>query len=99
MKVHIGTFKTLTTLYHDYDSCCWEIDKPEDSRMGEDYCILRKGSILKAYQLDNDEIGDYGYEIVLESTSNSWIGFESIDDLYNYQYVYEVKRPIEGSER
>ena len=60
MKVHIGTFKTLTTLYHDYDSCCWEIDKPEDSRMGEDYCILRKGSILKAYQLDNDEIGDYG---------------------------------------
>ena len=87
----LGVFKTNTTMYLDYEDNYWSCDKPE-GRYKEDYTLLRKGTVLKAYELEEPETIDFDiYNIKLVSNRNGYALFRNMEEIYRCIWLSEMK--------
>ena len=83
--------KLKRTLYFDYWAALWDWDKP-DGDYGQDYSLLRTGSIFKVYhtpeelkeiidELDLNEFAMQGCHIILADKKGNWFGYRNWDEL------------------
>lgn len=89
----IGLFKVNQTVYFNYDSCCWDKDKPH-GKYKEDYDLMRTGTLLQAYVLPKDEQiafdGDI-HKIECQNNKHS-VYFKDLKELYNCDWLNEIVR-------
>lgn len=91
MEKCLGIFKTNRTMYLDYYTNYWCTSIPW-GKNGKDYTILRNGSILKAYKLEELEIVDFDiYNIELFTTRNRTILFKNMKDVHKCSWLSEIK--------
>lgn len=87
----LGAFKTNTTMYLDYEYNYWNYYKPE-GRYKEDYTLLRKGTVLKAYELEEPETIDFDiYNIKLVNSKNAYALFRNMKVIYECEWLSEIK--------
>ncbi len=92
MSNYLGTFKSNQTIYHDYNSDCIDFNKP-DGKCGEDYVMLRKGTIFYAREIEKEKLGiEEKYNVILESNNGFWIYFENMAEVYKKEHLDEVYR-------
>lgn len=88
---YIATFKTNQTMYLDYEDNYWRDDKPE-GRYKEDYTLLRRGTVLKAYELEEPETIDFDiYNIKLVNSKNAYALFRNMEQVYRCIWLSEIK--------
>lgn len=91
MSKCLGTFKTNQTMYLPYNCGYWTDFKPDYGRYKDDYDLMRMGTVLKAYQLEEQECFDNEkYTIKLQNKTNI-VYFEDIKDLRECTWIDEVK--------
>lgn len=93
----LGIFKTNITMYLDYEDNYWSYDKPEGIYK-EDYTLLRNGTTLKAYELEEPETMGFDiYNIKLVNSKNAYALFRNIDDLYACVWLDKIKEVKEDA--
>ncbi len=88
--------KLTQTMYFDWHSGDLDRDKPS-GRCGDDYSVIRKGTIFDVYSdpidthnLYSDMGIDERYKIICVDKNLDWLGFDSLKELYECDYL-EVK--------
>lgn len=90
MKI-IARFKVNQTMYFNYASCYWDKDKP-NGKYKEDYDLMKKGAVLEAYKLDEDEYISCDGEICTIECSNGKhsVYFRNLNELYNCEWLDKI---------
>lgn len=95
MDKYIGKFKTNVTLYFDYNDGYWSDDKP-DGECNEDYDLLRKGSVMDAYELKEPFCDIDGNEHTILLQGCKGIYFPNIESVRECGWFDEVKSKKEA---
>lgn len=92
MNELIGTYRTNQIMYFDFYTCYWDKYKPESGKYKEDYDLMKTGTILKAFEVLEDDICFEGEIMTIECTNGKHtIYFRNLDDLYECDWLDEIK--------
>lgn len=93
--------KLICTMYNDFWSCNWDWVKP-DGKLGDDYLLLRKGSVFTVYftpeevkQINNDlDIPDT-YAVICADKKGNWFGYQDRIDFEKSRIWEMIERDVD----
>ena len=94
MKDYLMKLKTIRTLYNDLHESFWTDEKPtnyyDEARMGKDYLVIRKGTVLF---VKSDDYTLYGieYKYACVTKNGKQIFFETLEDIKNFGWIEVIE--------
>lgn len=87
MDKYIGKFRVNQTVYLNFWTDLWETNRPEN----ENYIVMRKGTILNAYELSGLEMFQNCECFIKLWNKRHKVYVEDLEVLYKCEWLDEVK--------